>query len=98
MGNGRFSLLLWFLNVFKCWRSNGKPKMFSFKNTTIKVVRGDITEMEVDAIDNAADSYLQHGGGVAGAIVSKRRATIQEETIVSVSWQLALVPLQQEGN
>jgi hypothetical protein len=98
MGNDRFSLLLWFLLVFKRWRSYGKLKMFSFKITTIKVVRGDITEMEVDAIDNAADSYLQHGGGVAGAIVSKRRATIQEETIVSVSWQLALVPLQQEGN
>jgi len=80
MGNGRFSLLLWFLHVFNCWRSNGKPKMFYFKNTTIKVVRGDITETEVDAIVNAANSYLQHGGGVAGAIARKRSAIIQEES------------------
>ena len=54
--------------------------MFSFKNTTIKVVRDDITEMEIDAIINAANSYLQHGGGVAGIIVRKRSAIIQEES------------------
>ena len=42
-------------------------KHVTFKNTTIKVVRGDITEMEVDVIVNAANYYLQHGGGVAGS-------------------------------
>jgi O-acetyl-ADP-ribose deacetylase (regulator of RNase III) len=50
------------------------------KNTTVKVVRGDITEMDVDAIVNAANSHLQHGGGVAGAIVRKGGAIIQEES------------------
>jgi O-acetyl-ADP-ribose deacetylase (regulator of RNase III) len=55
-------------------------KHVTFKNTTIKVVRGDITEMEVDVIVNAANSYLQHGGGVAGAIVRKGGAVIQEES------------------
>jgi O-acetyl-ADP-ribose deacetylase (regulator of RNase III) len=47
---------------------------------TIAVVRGDITECNVDAIVNAANSYLKHGGGVAGAIVRKGGAVIQEES------------------
>lgn len=52
----------------------------TFKNTVLKIVKGDITDMEVDAIVNAANSYLQHGGGVAGAIVRKGGAGIQEES------------------
>jgi O-acetyl-ADP-ribose deacetylase (regulator of RNase III) len=38
---------------------------------TLRLVQGDITERDVDAIVNAANSLLQHGGGVAGAIVRK---------------------------
>ena len=38
---------------------------------TIRLVQGDITERNVDAVVNAANSYLQHGGGVAGALVRK---------------------------
>ncbi len=41
---------------------------------------GDITEEAVDAIVNAANSRLQHGGGVARAIVKKGGAIIQEES------------------
>lgn len=46
----------------------------------IRLVRGDITERRVDAIVNAANSHLQHGGGVAGAIVSKGGMVIQKES------------------
>ncbi len=47
---------------------------------TLKLVMGDITERDVDAIVNAANARLQHGGGVAGAIVRKGGRVIQEES------------------
>lgn len=47
---------------------------------TLRLVQGDITERDVDAVVNAANSYLQHGGGVAGAIVKKGGQIIQEES------------------
>jgi len=46
----------------------------------IVIVHGDITEEDVDAIVNAANSYLKHGGGVAGAIVRKGGDIIQKES------------------
>lgn len=46
----------------------------------LQLVRGDITEEKVDAIVNAANAYLQHGGGVAGAIVRKGGPQIQAES------------------
>jgi O-acetyl-ADP-ribose deacetylase (regulator of RNase III) len=48
--------------------------------TTFRLVKGDITEEDVDAIVNAANSHLRHGGGVAGAIVRKGGYIIQEES------------------
>lgn len=47
---------------------------------TLRLVQGDITERDVEAIVNAANSHLQHGGGVAGAIVRKGGHVIQEES------------------
>lgn len=47
---------------------------------TLRLVKGDITGRNVDAIVNAANSHLQHGGGVAGAIVRKGGQSIQEES------------------
>ena len=48
-------------------------------NKILRLVKGDITERNVDAIINAANSYLKHGGGVAAAIVRKGGAIIQQE-------------------
>jgi O-acetyl-ADP-ribose deacetylase (regulator of RNase III) len=47
---------------------------------TIQIVQGDITTEEVDAIVNAANEHLQHGGGVAWAIANKGGPTIQKES------------------
>jgi O-acetyl-ADP-ribose deacetylase (regulator of RNase III) len=44
----------------------------------IKLVQGDITEQEVDAVVNAANNHLWMGAGVAGAI--KRKGGIEIET------------------
>jgi O-acetyl-ADP-ribose deacetylase (regulator of RNase III) len=48
-------------------------------NRIIELVMGDITEMETDAIVNAANAQLILGGGVAGAIRRKGGPAIQEE-------------------
>lgn len=47
---------------------------------TLQLVRGDITTEEVDAIVNAANAHLQHGGGVAWAILKRGGPTIQKES------------------
>jgi len=51
----------------------------TIKNSKIKLVQGDITELSTDAIVNAANSQLILGGGVAGAIKKKGGPLIQEE-------------------
>lgn len=47
---------------------------------TIQIVRGDITTEEVDAIVNAANDHLQHGGGVARTISKNGGPAIQQES------------------
>ena len=54
----------------------------------IEVIDGDITALEVDAIANAANTDLAHGGGVAGAIVRAGGRSIQDE-----SYELAPIDL-----
>jgi O-acetyl-ADP-ribose deacetylase len=46
----------------------------------IEVQQADITKLEVDAIANAANTDLRHGGGVAGAIVRAGGRSIQDES------------------
>src|SRR5260370_17867524 len=46
----------------------------------IVLLQGDLTEMDVDAIVNAANNDLQLGGGVAGAIRRKGGEIIQRES------------------
>ena len=46
----------------------------------LQIVQGDITTEEVDAIVNAANEHLQHGGGVAWAISKRGGPTIQQES------------------
>ncbi len=48
-------------------------------NSTLELVEGDVTEMQTEAIVNAANARLVLGGGVAGAIRRKGGPQIQEE-------------------
>lgn len=59
----------------------------------LQIVQGDITQEEVDAIVNAANAYLQHGAGVAGAISLNGGPEIQEE---SEAWLKQYGPVTHE--
>ncbi|HID38386.1 MAG TPA: macro domain-containing protein [Calditrichaeota bacterium] len=54
-------------------------KTAPFGSGHIHLVQGDITEMQVEAIVNAANAQLILGGGVAGAIRRKGGPSIQQE-------------------
>jgi len=62
-------------------------------NRKIRLIHGDLTEAKVDAIVNAANAQLAHGGGVAGAIVRKGGRIIQEE---STAWVKENGPITNE--
>ena len=46
----------------------------------IEVRQADVTTLEVDAIANAANTQLRHGGGVAGAISRAGGPRVQSES------------------
>lgn len=60
--------------------SSMMSRSFKLGRVSVELVEGDITGLEADAIVNAANSYLKHGGGVAAAIVRKGGQVIQEES------------------
>ena len=45
----------------------------------VEIVKGDITEMKIEAIVNPSNSYLTMGGGLAGLISRKGGPSIREE-------------------
>ena len=47
---------------------------------TLELIKGDITELDTDAIVNAANERLAHGGGVAGAISRRGGPAIRRES------------------
>jgi O-acetyl-ADP-ribose deacetylase len=46
----------------------------------LEVIAADVTKLEVDAIANAANTQLRHGGGVAGAISRAGGPEVQRES------------------
>ncbi len=52
---------------------------YMINDCKLQLMEGDITELAVDAIVNAANAQLILGGGVAGAIREKGGPSIQEE-------------------
>jgi O-acetyl-ADP-ribose deacetylase len=46
----------------------------------LEVMAADVTKLEVDAIANAANTMLMHGGGVAGAISRAGGPGVQRES------------------
>ena len=46
----------------------------------LEVLQADVTKLEVDAIANAANTQLKHGGGVAAAISRAGGPDVQRES------------------
>ena len=64
----------------------------------IKILRGDITDMEVDAVVNASNTSLLLGSGVAGAIRNKGGDSIQKECDMIGSIPLGEAAISGAGN
>lgn len=65
---------------------------------TVSIERGDITDWEVDAIVNAANTMLAMGTGVAGAIKRKGGLIIEEEAMRQGPLEVGEAVLTTGGN
>lgn len=68
------------------------------KDTEIKIIQGDITELKVDAIVNAANNKMVMGGGVAGAIKKKGGKIIEEEAVKKGPLKIGAAVFTQAGS
>jgi O-acetyl-ADP-ribose deacetylase (regulator of RNase III) len=59
--------------------ATGRSLSIKMRETDLQLLEGDITDLAVDVIVNAANEKLQLGSGVAGAIAKKGGPSIQEE-------------------
>lgn len=66
--------------------------------SSVSIERGDITDWEVDAIVNAANSTLAMGTGVAGAIKRKGGVIIEEEAMRQGPVEVGEAVLSTGGN
>jgi O-acetyl-ADP-ribose deacetylase (regulator of RNase III) len=63
----------------------------------LEVVDGDITKLQVDAIANAANTRLLHGGGVAAAIARAGGRRVEEESRAAAPIALGEVGITSGG-
>ena len=73
------SKVVWIIKFLFLTKGRSVKMIRKINNRIIELVKGDITEMDTDAIVNAANAQLIMGGGVAGAIRRKGGPEIQEE-------------------
>ena len=71
---------------------------FKVNQATLSVERGDITDWEVDALVNAANSTLAMGAGVSSAIKRKGGAIVEEEAIRQGPIEVGEAVLTPAGN
>jgi len=72
------SIMLSFMAFFSSFFMHQDKISFDCNNVKIMAVRGDITQQhDVDAIVNAANRRLLHGGGVCGVIFQKAGDELQ---------------------
>eukprot|EP00794_Sanderia_malayensis_P002978 gene2978-3432_t len=69
-------------HLYSMFKDKNVQRSVKFENVVIQVVHGDITKERAEAIVNAANGKLMHGGGVAKAIVN---AAGEEEEVTKQS-------------